>query len=92
MASMRGTFKDGVIVLEGDPTALRLRDGDAVEVRKGKSSRKPRVKAVRRSTPVKIAIEAMIGVERERPDWKGRSSAEIADELRRNAARRKTRR
>ncbi len=89
--TFRGVVKNGVIVLDnGAP----LRDGDVVEVARAarRVTSKARTRTAVKAKPRKSRDPLPgFGVWADRADWKGKSSARIARDLRRAAAGRKGR-
>jgi hypothetical protein len=102
--TFRGIFKDGVIVpgtdlglrngAEVEFELLRSRGGDAAGRRARARKRAPRRGAARVTSSKLTAAQRVAlvlkfaGDWKKRADWKGRSSADIAAELRRRLARR----
>ncbi len=88
MAEFRGTFRHGVIVLNGEHAASRLREGDRVEIsRVGSNAEKPvrKAKSTRGGKKLAEALESLFGSAKSRKEWKGKSSERIASDLRRSA-------
>jgi hypothetical protein len=89
----RGVYQDGVVVLEGE---VDLRNGSRVEVQPARrattaESKKRAGKGARTSAKSADPLLKFFGVWKDRADWKGRSSVEVAKELRRRAGRRASR-
>ena len=87
--TLRGTFRDGVIIPE---QSVGLRNGDEVEI-----VRRDRAKGSRTKPPAKKRGAAQkrlddfmsaFGSLRDKPEWKGKTSAAIAREIRARAPRR----
>jgi hypothetical protein len=95
MAALRGVYRDGVIVLEGDPASIPLRDGETVEVRKKRrakttrNSKRPKTPKARSGTRAARALEAHDAVWRNRADWKGLSSVKALSMMRADSAERR---
>lgn len=95
----RGTFRDGVVIPDRTD---ELRNGDVVrfvpekkKVIKPSATASTRAKRVREGkAAAKRRLDAFMsafGCMKDRPDWKGRSSADIASELRKRASSRSSR-
>jgi hypothetical protein len=96
----RGVYRDGVVTLQGD---VDLPDGSVVEVlpkaratpaKKAVSRRKPEKASKSQKAPKRLskadrvaAALAVMGDWKDRADFKGRSTLDIAQELRRKARR-----
>jgi hypothetical protein len=90
--TFKGIYRDGIIILED---ATGLRNGTVVEVtrpaKRTKAVAKPVAKgkkkpATRRKRSAgSVADWPAFGIWKDRADWKGKSSAEIARELREKA-------
>jgi len=88
----RTTVKDGLIIIN---THGKIPDGTPVEVvrvkppRKKSAAKKPvKKKATGRKakkTDAAEAFQSLAGIWKDRPDWKGKTTLEIAAELRRKA-------
>ncbi len=90
--TFKGTFRDGVIVPE---QTAGLRDGDVVDIRVRRltATGKPRKKTRSRPVGKRMTAEqrlaawrAVVGSWEDRPEWKGKSSAQIARDIRARAA------
>ena len=86
--TFRGVYRDGVIVPGGE---INLPEGTRVEilVARTKRSRKVVRKAKKKTKTKRMTAEQRVaafmqgfGISRDRPDWKGKSTQEIARELR----------
>jgi len=95
MAALRGVYRDGVIVLEGDPASIPLRDGEAVEVRKkrraettrgAKQFKTPKARSGARAAR---ALETHDAVWRDRADRKGLTSVKALSVMRADSAERR---
>lgn len=94
----RGTFRDGVVIPDQTDG---LRNGDVVRCIPERKKNKPSATASTRAKPsragkaaAKRRLDAFMsgfGSMKDRPDWKGRSSADIASEIRKRASSRSTR-
>jgi hypothetical protein len=94
--TFRGVYRDGIIVPSADPdlpngTVVRWtsdsrakQSSRAVGRSKSRSNARPAGKKMTKAQRIAAVMQAF-GMDRDRPDWKGRSSAEIAADLRRRA-------
>jgi hypothetical protein len=88
----KGIYRDGIIILED---ATGLRNGTVVEVtrtaERAKAATKPTAKSKKKSSTRRkrsggsVADWPAFGIWKNRPDWKGKTSVEIARELREKA-------
>jgi hypothetical protein len=82
-----GVYRDGIVLLDGD---VDLRNGARVEVlptrRIGATKAKKRAAKGTRAKSSADPLLKFFGMSKDRADWKGRSSAEIARELRRRVS------
>lgn len=97
--TFRGIYRDGVIVPNSEPglsngTVVRCTPAakpqrkapvkTAAQTRKKSGSRAEKTRRMTKPQRVAAVMQAF-GMYRDRPDWRGRSSIEIAAELRQNA-------
>lgn len=87
MAEFRGTFRHGVIVLNGEHSAPRLREGERVEISRvpkdgNTKKRAAKPKRSKSSKQITEALGALFGSAKTRKDWRGKSTRRIASELR----------
>jgi hypothetical protein len=84
--TFRGVYRDGVVIID-DPSGLR--NGAVVEViqparvASGASTKVRRKKATTKKG--KDPLLALAGIWKDRPEWKGKSTLEVARALRKKA-------
>ncbi len=82
-----GVYRDGIVLLDGD---VDLRNGSRVEVLPARRSGVTKTKKRRAKEPgAKASSDPLLkffGMSKDRADWKGRSSSEIARKLRRRTS------